>query len=545
MKKGIIYIVICICFVQLQAFAAGNDIVIKNRLFSITMPEKTKNTYKAEIKKDRICIYDKASKKAGFGGFAFGIKAYKNPADHAVLPGSKKLGELTDKKGELYDIVLKHPTDVQYDYTKSSTAPEAFKTLYDLGEIITIQGVNGSIYFKDQGTKGEDLYNDILKKHITAIREKWDSTKLEKENMSYMYNVIALQKSGNVLNKIGYAYYDANADGIDELFIGEITKGKWKGIVYDMYTMVNRKPEHVVSGGSRNRYFVCDGTFICNEYSSGAKENGYRIYALVENSTTLYPQVSFKYDGYTNPKKPWFISYGSDSDEDKWENVTEDVFKDRKKVFDKYERFNFLPLSKFSGLKAAQPLKDRYNTEKEYFDYSVVLQEFPENYFYTTVKINKSKERILIITDKVNANKNSYHGLFYYIGENGFVYPLGYLESSQPVLQSKNYLFLKDKNGYKRFYISDKKINIKNSKLDKNAKIIEFVTIKSADKFSGDYGSPAGDDVAKATIEGLDFEYHKSQYSKKYIKTLMKECIKEGVKTHVQMYCQMVKKLHP
>ncbi len=272
------------------------------------MPEKTKNTYKAEIKKDRICIYDKASKKAGFGGFAFGIKAYKNPADHAVLPGSKKLGELTDKKGELYDIVLKHPTDVQYDYTKSSTAPEAFKTLYDLGETITIQGVKGAKYFKAQGTKGEDLYKDILKKHITAIQEKWDSVKLEKENMSYMYNVIALQKSGNVLNKIGYAYYDANADGIDELFIGEITKGKWKGIVYDMYTMVNRKPEHVVSGGSRNRYFVCDGTFICNEYSSGAKENGYRIYALVENSTTLYPQVSFKYDGYTTPKKPWFIS---------------------------------------------------------------------------------------------------------------------------------------------------------------------------------------------------------------------------------------------
>ena len=51
-----------------------------------------------------------------------GIKAYKNPADHAMLPGGRKIGELVSKKlfGEsvLYDIVLKYPTDVQYDYTK-------------------------------------------------------------------------------------------------------------------------------------------------------------------------------------------------------------------------------------------------------------------------------------------------------------------------------------------------------------------------------------------------------------------------------------------
>lgn len=47
-------------------------------------------------------------------------------------------------------------------------------------------------------------------------------------------------------------------------------------------------------------------------------------------------------------------------------------------------------------------LTDRYNNQKDYFDYSVVLLEFPKNYYYTTVKINKSKERILIITDKLN-----------------------------------------------------------------------------------------------------------------------------------------------
>lgn len=312
---------------------------IKNSLFSITLPKELNGTYQVKKEKDKISIFHKESKKAGFGGFVFGIKAYKNPADHAVMPGSKKLGELKDKKGNLYDIVLKQPTDVQYDYTKSQKAPELYKRLYDLADLAgkNIQGIKGSVYYDKQGTKGEDLYKDVLKKHKTAIKEKWDSTKLEEEQMSYMYNLT---------DKIGYMYYDVNGDGIDELFIGEIADGNWKGVVYDIYTMVNREPKHVISGGNRNRYYICDNGFICNEYSSGALESGMRVYNLVENSTELFPQVSFKYDGYTNPKKPWFLSYGSDENEDSWENVSEEKFKERKKVFEKYERFNYIPLSK-------------------------------------------------------------------------------------------------------------------------------------------------------------------------------------------------------
>ena len=278
-------------------------------------------------------------------------------------------------------------------------------------------------------------------------------------------------------------------------------------------------------------------------------ESGVRVYNLVENSTELFPQVSFKYDGYTNPHKPWFLSYGSEINDDKWENVTEQTFKERKKVFEKYERFNFIPLRKISKNKGAdfQTLKDRCNPKKDYFDYSAVLTEFPKDYYYTTVKISKSKERILIITDKITADKNSYHGLFYYCDKNGFVYPLGYAESSRPISMSKDYIYLRDNGENLKFYVSDNGagLNRRISKVDKNAKNIEFETIKSADKFAGDYGEPAGDDVVKASVDGFYFEYHRPQYKRKYIKSLMKECIKDGVKTNVQMYCCMVKKLHP
>ena len=96
--------------------------------------------------------------------------------------------------------------------------------------------------------------------------------------------------------------------------------------------------------------------------------------------------------------------------------------------------------------------------------------------------------------------------------------------------------------------MSDKKLEIIKSKATKLNEIrenIDFTTIKSADKFAGDFGSPAGNDIKTATLDGFYFEYHKPQYKKTYIKNLMQECINDGVKTQVHMYCCVVKKLHP
>ena len=89
--------------------------------------------------------------------------------------------------------------------------------------------------------------------------------------------------------------------------------------------------------------YMTGDTFICNEYSSGAKESGWLVFALVENSTELFPQVGFKYDGYEDEKNPWFISYNFLKNE--WKPVSEKDFNERKSTFDKYERFNYKPLS--------------------------------------------------------------------------------------------------------------------------------------------------------------------------------------------------------
>ena len=146
-------------------------ITVHNRMFSIGLPRDLKGAYKTKIKKDYILVYHDASRKAGFGGFAFGIKAYYDRSQYAVSPGTKKIGELTDKKGRLYDMVLIQPTDVQYDYTKGKI-PDSFKRLYELGNSVNINGVKGTKYYKAQGTKGKDLYKNVLKSYIDAVRKK-------------------------------------------------------------------------------------------------------------------------------------------------------------------------------------------------------------------------------------------------------------------------------------------------------------------------------------------------------------------------------------
>lgn len=352
MKKNLILTLIIVLLGTVAGMTKAKElesskyIKVSNRYFSLNLPYSVKGKYFSKKDKDGIFIYDKASDKAGFGGFAFGIKMFEKPSDHAETPGGKKIGELVDKKGTIYDMVLLQPTDVQFDYINGE--PESYDILYRSGDTVnkTISGIKKSTYYDGRGMKGEDLYKKVLQKHLTAIKEKWDSEQLEQENMSYMYNVIAQSDKKNILDKIGYAFYDANADGIDELFIGEIAQGEWKGVAYDIYTMVDRKPAHVVSGGARDRYFSCDMVFICNEYSSGANESGMLVYTIVENSVELFPQVGFKYDAYTNAKNPWFLSYNFDKNV--WENVSKDAYQKRKAVFDTYNRFDYIPFSKLN-----------------------------------------------------------------------------------------------------------------------------------------------------------------------------------------------------
>ena len=317
--------------------------VLTNNLFKIDMPQKFDGMYETMVKDNAILIFDKECKDEGYEALVVGIYAFENPEDWAIGP-TNKVGELTLNNGKLYDIVLSYPTESQYGFDRDM--PAKYKTLYDARfEIAScVVGLDGEKVEVGKGCKGENLYKEVLGKHMTALDEKWDATTLENNNMSTMYATIA-NGEGNIYDKVGYVYEDINVDGIEELMIGEIADGDWKGTIYDIYTMVDRKPQHVVSGWDRNRYYVLD-SMILNEASGGAGETDYMVYDLVSNSTELFFQYGFKYDEYTDKGNPYFRSYDNNEENRNWESITETDFKEMQDRVSNRKQFDYIPFSK-------------------------------------------------------------------------------------------------------------------------------------------------------------------------------------------------------
>lgn len=326
--------------------------VLENELFKVEVPAKFDGTYETEVNDHTINFFDKAQLAAGNGGWLFGIQLFENPNDWAGGP-TMKFGEITLNNGKLYDVIFSFPTESQFGFSTDGSAvemPTQYKAFYDSREEIaaTLTGKEGEKVVAGAGTKGETLYSNEIYKHLRALAEAWDATKLESEDMSTMYAVMKESEADNIYSKVAFAYIDINLDGIDELLIGEIAEGEWNGIIYDLYTMVDRKPAHVVSGWDRNRYFALDGTMIRNEYSNGANESGVNIYTLTNNSTELFKQLAYKYDGYTNEKKPWFSAHDFNKEgEANWENIEESSYNELDARFSKKAKIDYVPFSIF------------------------------------------------------------------------------------------------------------------------------------------------------------------------------------------------------
>ena len=325
---------------QNEAKVEGNSFA--NDFIEMTIPSEFDGICRVENEPDTLSVIYKEGEDAGYGGLEFYVWVREVTPDYAGGP-QIKIGELVSADGKDYDVVVGYPSEVQWDFNKSYSMPEDYKRIADAEKDIcnTIQAVNGATYKAGAGIHGEDLYGDVLDKYVKAVSEGWDANKLEEEKMSPQFYEVATFSEGNAGDRIGFAYLDVNLDGVDELFVGEIAEGDFKGVVYDIYTVVNRQPQLVVSGSARNRYFVYDNAFIVNEYSGGAAESGSMVYNLDYNTTEMTLQWGTKYDGYENEAQPWFITY----DGEEWENVTEEDYNNRVADTSKYVRFDYTPLS--------------------------------------------------------------------------------------------------------------------------------------------------------------------------------------------------------
>ena len=140
--------------------AAGTEErVLSNDLFSFLMPEEFDGIYDAE-KDDLfhcISVYDRKAKDAELGGMVFAFYAFEDPEEYRQMPAGKKIGELTDGDGILYDIVIGYPPDVQWDVVKNTS--DSFTKLYNAAEEIakSIESTNGGSFAYGADTRNGQI----------------------------------------------------------------------------------------------------------------------------------------------------------------------------------------------------------------------------------------------------------------------------------------------------------------------------------------------------------------------------------------------------
>ena len=142
-------------------------------------------------------------------------------------------------------------------------------------------------------------YDYILEKYVTAIDEGWDGAQCSEADISILVRDV---KSPDGL---GYALMDLDCNGNKELLI---TDGN---VIYDLYTLLDDGPCHLLMGSERNAYFLCEGNVLKNTGSNSAASSFTSFFKLDGIDFRYQDTVSFSAD--MDPENPWFLG-SNDSD---------------------------------------------------------------------------------------------------------------------------------------------------------------------------------------------------------------------------------------
>lgn len=164
-----------------------------------------------------------------------------------------------------------------------------------------------------------NAYAGILDAYYTAVTQQPEFSALPAGVNFDLYPFICQ-------NSLGFCYYDANSDGVQELLIGPVGPDYSSAWIFDAYTVADEQCITLFQGYERN-YLVLlsDGTLV-NRSSSGASVNS-DVFSHLEGGA-LVPFYSLIVNSTVNVDNPYFVSNGGDmnSDPATWQSISQQEY---------------------------------------------------------------------------------------------------------------------------------------------------------------------------------------------------------------------------
>ena len=146
---------------------------------------------------------------------------------------------------------------------------------------------------------GRPEYDEILAQYAAALRDgnpedywwvSWEAV----SNSAYGV-------------KLGYARVDMDANGIEELVIGETADSENDpGLVYGVFTLDNGFPRLLFEGWTRNAFYLCSDGQALNEWSNSAAESGLSVYGLEDGVPVVRYELVYNAQGECGEAQPWY-----------------------------------------------------------------------------------------------------------------------------------------------------------------------------------------------------------------------------------------------
>jgi hypothetical protein len=404
------------------------DMVLTNDYLTVTVPDEFKGKFLATVDKASISLYDKASNEAGCGGFAFSVVVDVN-RDLFYGGMYTKIGEFADAKGEIYDVDVSYPSDVQWDITVSDEMPEDYGKLYESATDIIANAVasGDGTFMYGAGTKGEELYGYLVSQLV--------------------------EKGG--YEDLGFVYKDITIDGVDELLIGPMDGSDGPTPIYEIYTIVNREPALVVSGSADDYYYTEQYGGVTKVTFDGEDITEAHSYTIESGTSELFHQYSIKYDPKADENNPYFVSYGDD--ENAWEASNQEDFDFREENLKKV----LLPLE-YTPFSDITPIDYSKVDLSKYETFTKMINDFKPGMGYANEPVGDTD--VFIVSSGCyngeNGTQNAIDSsLFVYEGDKiAYIGQVASTGTAYPVSIKDGYIFVGGHHNVFKYTVKDNKL---------------------------------------------------------------------------------------